>query len=171
MYCPTKSPQTLRGENLTHANLCRPLHYFVIAHTSTQLNLTDEQIKDLMKSLEEDGFKTIAADRTGLISTLNIVKECNIPGQIKQMATPYLFPTNLEVSISRDGLILILLNAWYPLFDIPYGTSRNVEQIKPAIEYLEKKISHIINEQISVKIIRGTKRCLFEHPGAYTGYF
>ena len=93
----------IEGIKLTHANLCRPLHYFVIAHTSTQLNLTEEQIKDLMKSLERDGFKTIASDRTGLISSLNIVKEYNLPEQIKLMATPHLFPTNLEVSVSKDG--------------------------------------------------------------------
>ena len=67
--------------------------------------------------------------------------------------------------------MLISLNAWYSLSDIPYGASRNIEQIKPAIKYLEEKIRHIINEQISVKIIRGVRRCLFEHPGAYTGHF
>ena len=154
---------------LTHANLCRPLHYFVIVHTSRQLNLTWVQIEELMKSLEKDGFKTIAADWTGIILSLSI-RDHALP-EMKQMITPYFFPTNLEVFISKEGLVLLLLNAWYTLFDIPYGVSRNVEQVKPAIEYLKKKINEIVKEQIDIKIIRGIRRCLFEHPGAYSGYF
>jgi len=156
---------------LTHANLCRPLHYFVIAHTSRRLGLTNEQIKKLTKILEDEGFKTIAADETGLISSLNLVYVPALPERLKSMLTSFFFPTNLEFYISKDGLILLLLNAWYPFFDISYGVSRNVDQIKPAISYLEEKISSIVKEQVSIKIIRGLRRCLFEHPGAYEGYF
>jgi len=156
---------------LTHANLCRPLHYFVVAHTTGRLNLTEKQIKELVESLESDGFRTIAADYTGLISSLSIVGGTALPEEVKKMRISYFFPTSLEVFISRDGLILLSVNAWYPLYDIPYGVSRNIEQIKQAIKYLEKKINSIIREEINVKVIRGIRRCLFEHPGAYEGYF
>ena len=156
---------------MTHANLCRPLHYFVIAHTATQLGLTDEQIMEMMKSLEDDGFKTLAADWTGLISSLNLLKGTTLPKRLKEIATPTFFPTNLEVFISKDGFMVLLLNAWCALFDIPCGVSRSIDQIGEAIRYFEEKISSIVKEEVSIKIIKGIRRCLFEHPGAYEGYF
>jgi len=156
---------------LTHTNLCRPLHYFVIAHTARRLDLTNEQIIELMKSLEDDGFKILTRDWTGLISSLNMVKEYALPKGLKEIATTSFFPTNIEVFISKEGFILLIVNAWYALFDIPYGMSRNINQIKQAIGYLEEKISSIVKERVSIRIIRGIRRCLFEHPGAYVGYF
>jgi hypothetical protein len=93
------------------------------------------------------------------------------PKGLKVYLPPFFFPTNLEFFISKDGLILLLLNAWYPFSDIPYGVSRNVDQIEPAIRYLEEKISSIVKEQMSIKIIKGLRRCLFEHAGTHEGYF
>jgi hypothetical protein len=126
---------------------------------------------ELMRSLENDGFKTLAADWSGLISSLHVLKVDAIPKKLEGLATPTFFPTILEVFISKDGFILLLLNAWYSLFDIPCGVSRNIEQVEQAIRYLEEKISSVVKEPVSIKIVKGIRRCLSEHPGAYEGYF
>jgi len=126
---------------------------------------------ELMKSLEDDGFKTLFADRTGLISSLSMVKEYALVKGLKEIVTSSFFPTNMEVFISKEGFMLLIVNAWYPFDDIPYGVSRDISQIKRAIEYLEEKISSIVKERVSIIIARGIRRCLFEHPGAYVGYF
>jgi hypothetical protein len=143
----------------------------VIGHTASQLGLSYEQIMELMESLEGDGFKTVAADWSGLISSLNLVKAAALPKKLGEVATPTFFPTNLEVFISKDGFILLLLNGWYTFFDIPCGVSRRIDRVEQAIKYFEEKISSVVKEQASIRIIKGVRRCLFEHPGAYEGYF
>jgi hypothetical protein len=126
---------------------------------------------ELMESLEGNGFKTVAADWSGLISSLNLVKAAALPKKLGEIATETFFPTNLEVFISKDGFILLLINGWYSFFDIPCGVSRRIDQVEQAIKYLEEKISSVVKEQVSIRIIKGVRRCLFEHPGAYEGYF
>jgi len=100
-------------------------------------------------------------NQSGLISSLNLVKMVALPKRLGEIATLVFFPTNLEVFISRDGFILLLLNAWYSFFDIPCGMSRNIDQIKQAIGYLEEKISSIVKEEVSIRIIKGYKEVPF----------
>ncbi|MCR8455859.1 MAG: hypothetical protein QXJ52_06175 [Candidatus Korarchaeota archaeon] len=155
---------------MTHANLCRPIHFFVVAHTGMPMNLTWDQIENLIKSCEGDGFRTLAGDWTGVILTCQLNSE-DLPEEIKEIRSLYFFPSSLEAFISKEGLILLLASGWYALFDIPCGVSRDVKQIEPAIKYLERKLGEVTKESVSIKIIKGIRRCLFEHPGAYLGYF
>jgi len=151
---------------MMHANLCRPIHYFIVAHTDNTINLTWNQINRLMKSLERDNFKILAGDDTGVILLCCLLEKNNLPSELRNIGSLYFFPSNLEVSISKEGLVLLSISGWYAQFDIPYGISRNITQIKPAIRYLEKKLGETVEKPIRLKIVRGTRRCLSEHPEA-----
>ncbi|MEM4139769.1 MAG: hypothetical protein QXG36_01550 [Nitrososphaeria archaeon] len=155
---------------MTHANLCRQIHFFVVAHTGVPMNLTWDQIEKLIESCVKDGFRTLTGDWTGVILTCQLKRE-NLPKEIKEIESLHFFPSNLEMFVSKEGLILLLVSGWYSMFDIPCGVSKDVKQMEPALRYLERKLSEITKEPINIRIVKGIRRCLFEHPGAYLGYF
>ncbi|MGB9759985.1 MAG: hypothetical protein ACP5IT_10085, partial [Thermoproteota archaeon] len=71
----------------------------------------------------------------------------------------------------KEGLILISLFGWHSSFKISFGISKNVKEVFPVLKYINAKVNSIVEEKIKIKIVRGNRRCLFEHPGAYLGYF
>ena len=93
---------------MTHANLCRPLHYFVVAHTTKPLSLSYSQIKELINLLKKDGFRVVSGDDTGLIVSSGLETE-NLPEELKQIVSPSFFPSCLDIFIAKEGLILISL--------------------------------------------------------------
>ena len=156
---------------MTHANLCRPIHYFIVAHSSGALKFSEDDIRKLMDLLEKDGFSIVAGDHTGIIVSCNLQKTYNLLRELK-FTGMYFFPTTLNVSITADGLFLISLFGWYSGFDIAYGKSRKIDEAKYVLKYLEKMLEKVArNNHVEIRIIRGIRECLFEHPGAYIGHF
>lgn len=154
---------------MTHAELCRPLCYFMVAHTTGTLNLSEKKIYELAERLERDGFKVIFGDRTGLISSFKFVGKA--PRDLRETASTTFFPTSLDISLTANGLILIFAFGWYTGMDIPAGEDMEIEPLKPALKYLLRKLKEVVGGEVHAKIISGIRKCFFEHPGAYIGHF
>lgn len=157
---------------MTHVELCRPICYFVATHILPPLNLTEDELRDLMRNLEKDGFTLVAGDYTGFIISLNRPFEVDsLRDHIFQLTRQGFFITSINISLVAAGLVLITALVWYAFHDIPVGEDKDIGIIKPILKYLEGKIEKVVAESVKIRVIRGIRKCFFEHPGAYIGHF
>jgi len=152
---------------LTHADLCRPLCYFVVAHTAKPIDMSENQVQRLLEGLKAEGFTVLASDHTGLI-----VSSQGLPKGFEHAKIPEgFFPTSLNISITAKGLILMTVFGWYAFFDIRSGEDAEVVGVMPVLEYLEGVLKNVTKEGYEIKLVRGMRKCFFENPGAYEGSF
>ena len=152
---------------LTHADLCRPLSYFLVAHTSKPLQMPENQVRKLLERLKARGFTVVCGDHTGLIASCH-----GLPQGLK-LARNWegYFPTSLNISITAKGLILASVFGWYAFSDIRPGEDAEVDKMVPVLKYLERLLKNVTEEGYGMELVRGLRKCFFEHPGAYEGSF
>lgn len=157
---------------MTHVEDCRPLHYFVAAYSeSLRISWTRAGAERLLKVLESDGFRALAYDDTGLSVSADLTRD-RLPKELEKlnyMRVEGFIPASLDISISGNGVILISLFCWYAFYDIPPGEDGDIRACEHVIQYLQRIIRSTghFGKNVRISIIKGIRRCLFEHPGAY----
>ena len=51
------------------------------------------------------------------------------------------------------------------------GPDTEVGRVMPVLEYLEQVLKNATEEGHGIKLVRGWRKCFFEHPGVYEGSF
>ena len=109
---------------MTQANLCRPLHLYVIANAvpfSTRL------LTIIAQKLVEEGFIVRVGDSTGVIVSGSLADGKLQEKLGSKLTREGFLPTSLDLSVTAAGLVLTSLSGWYASdTQPPIGEDRDI---------------------------------------------